>query len=1737
MLRSPRLLVVAATMLGLTSSLAAVPADAAGPLVEDASGTVAVDPALAADPATTKRFVVVFEDQADLAAPPADDFRAQGKQVIDKLQATATRTQRDALALVDRRGGRATAFWVRNTIVVDGSQQLADALASLPGVAEVRKERIYPLIEPVKPDDIPVAAADPEWNIAKIGADAVWAEGVLGGGVVVGSIDTGVDFEHPALAAQYRGNLGNGTVVNDHNWFDPTGVCGGSPCDNVFHGTHTMGTILGGDGPGPFAPDIGVAPGARWIAAKGCEDFGCSESSLLASGQFMLAPTDLAGESPDPSKRPDIVSNSWGGAPGDSFYEDIVTAWRAAGILPVFSSGNPGPACGDAGSPGDYVDAISVGATDIDDVIADFSGRGPSVYGKVNPNVSAPGVDVVSSVPGGGYESHSGTSMAAPHVAGTLALMLSADPDLIGDPASTQAGLEATAIDIIDTTCGGDTDGDPNNVYGEGRIDALAAVDLVATGGILEGRVTATGGSPLAGVRVVAANELREFSTFTDTDGRYRLLLAAGPYTVSASTFGYESIVVSGVEIVTDETTTQDLVLTRLPTFTVRGQVTSAENGKPVARARVLALGTPVPAVTTNGSGHFRMTLPLGDYTLEARAGGCTSPGTVEITLPGTRRTSILTTRKIDDFGHGCRPIDTQWTTRQIQTDLFGDDSFGRLRLPFAFPFYGEAYRTVYISTNGFLSFEQPDFSFIGPGPIPSADGLGAAIYPLWSDLVIDDDSSVGYRSGGRAPDRWFTISFTSVKEYNGSGRTDFQVKLREQGTIDMIYRNNVGRPGDGSSSTIGLEAPGATDAFLFSFREAIVAPDSAYRYEVVPTGVVSGVVTNANDGLPVEGATVTAQPGGRSGTTDADGRYSIRLVPGRYELTATAPNYESAARPVRIIARRTPTVDFVLAAPSIAVAPTSLAAEVEFDTTTEQTVTVTNEGTAPLKFEMRERDRTQPSGDPQPVVGVEGRPVIRPNTWEPFTPPAEAVIPLAGGVTFDGPLEVVIDDPDDDAVAPPEVTQIEAGSDGSEASIQIDLAAPPRQLGGYLFIDADQDVTTGVPPEALAGLPTQDLGIDYFVDLFGTLGGTALLVDTRTFEVIAELPAVVDGAAVRFDVPLTLMEGVAESIDIGAVVGDDFQPTDWVPDSGAGTIEPFRDAPWMSSDPSTGTLAPGESTDVSVTFGGVDPGEYVGDLVVVSNDPRQAQVIVDASLVVTLPAGFGEVRGTVTNARAGFLIPATIEVAAERGGQPYPITRHADDTGAFRIFGPTGTWPLTVSSEGYQTLSGEVTIPDGAPGTLDVALAPLWPNATLDGGPLDIEIAAGETASSTLSLGNVDGLAPLDFTVHELATGGAPPTPAIAAPAARATDSGSSSDTRAASTATIAVDPVLNGSRALILQDVAPWGFDSIEEVLGLGGVTYDIAGSSQLPTLDLSGYEAVFVANDQPTGFYRVLTNRTGQLTAYVESGGYLWLGVAAWGSNGGDADGLPLPGGGTVSGPVLEESNVVTAPEHPIVNGLPSPFFGNFASHATVDGFPPGTVIATTPGGDPTLAEYQLGSGRVLLVTQTVEWAWAMGEDAAAILANGVPYAIDFEPFSDVPWIDVSPTEGTVPAGATADLEVALTAADLDPGTYEASIVVLTDDPLTPLLSVAVTMTVTEPTPGPLLGTEASTGSSSSRDPAAGPATTPTTSTTSTSTSVPEPDRGGTSARRERSVVGLLRRDTSARLGPARADRLAF
>jgi subtilisin family serine protease len=437
----------------------------------------------------TASFWVYLEEQADLSAAPIN--QADGpvnrventRWVYEELTSVAASSQRGLRATLEAKGVDYTPFWISNAIHVTGNGQLARQLAQRPDVSHLEADRAYQLIEPterVDSDDNRISAI--EWGIANINADDVWSDfGVTGQGIVVASVDTGVRFTHNALVNQYRGNLGGGQFDHNYNWHDPTGTCTSAPCDNNNHGTHVTGTMVGDDG---GSNQIGVAPGAQWIAAKGCSSSSCSSTHLLSAGQWMVAPTNLNGQNADPSMAPHVVNNSWGGGRGDTWYQNTINAWINAGIFPMFAAGNSGSACNTANSPGDNIPAYAIGAYDINNAIASFSSRGPSGVNSsvIKPNASAPGVSVRSSTAGSNtaYSSFSGTSMASPHAAGVVALVLSAAPSLVGDVAGVKAVLNTTARDTSNLQCGGTAAN--NNVFGEGRLDAHEAV-RVASGG------------------------------------------------------------------------------------------------------------------------------------------------------------------------------------------------------------------------------------------------------------------------------------------------------------------------------------------------------------------------------------------------------------------------------------------------------------------------------------------------------------------------------------------------------------------------------------------------------------------------------------------------------------------------------------------------------------------------------------------------------------------------------------------------------------------------------------------------------------------------------------------------------------------------------------------------------------------------------------------------------------------------------------------------------------------------------------------------------------------------------------------------------------------------------------------------------------------------------------------------------------------------------------------------------
>lgn len=456
---------------------------AAGPTVTHAVTPASTEVAGKVDPLVLRQveggaqatFWAVLEAKADLSqAHVVRHWADRGAPVMDALQRTADASQANLRSWLSARGVRHQSFWVVNAVRITAGIEVLERVAARPEVARVLPSRAY-RVSRTTPGRSERTTGPVEWGIDRIGADDAWAAfGARGQRITVASIDTGVLYTHPALVRQYRGNRGE-AFQHDYNWWDPANVCGSplsSPCDNIGIGTHTMGTMVGDDGAGN---QIGVAPRARWIAAKGCEAAFCSDLALVSSGQWVLAPTDLRGENPRPGLRPHVVSSSWDGEPDDPLFRPIVRAWVAAGIFPVFAVGANGPSCDSVGAPASYPNSYGVGAFDMNNVIASFSGRGPSPFGNATkPDIGAPGVNIRSSYNDGGYSILSGTSMATPHLSGTVALIWSEVPSLKGDVRGTLPFIDDTAVDTAGA-CGGTLD--DNNTWGEGRLDAFAAVD------------------------------------------------------------------------------------------------------------------------------------------------------------------------------------------------------------------------------------------------------------------------------------------------------------------------------------------------------------------------------------------------------------------------------------------------------------------------------------------------------------------------------------------------------------------------------------------------------------------------------------------------------------------------------------------------------------------------------------------------------------------------------------------------------------------------------------------------------------------------------------------------------------------------------------------------------------------------------------------------------------------------------------------------------------------------------------------------------------------------------------------------------------------------------------------------------------------------------------------------------------------------------------------------------------
>lgn len=875
-----------------------------------------VAPAVRADTggdASRASFIVMFREQADLSsAANAPTRDARRLTVVQQSRATAERTQDAVRALLEQarqagRVGAITPLWIVNAVAFEGETSIANTIRERPEVDRVETDSTIPM-DPARSAIVEPRLGTVEWNVAKIRAPEVWASGISGQDVVIGAIDTGGDYLHTAIASQYRGRLPSGSFDHRSSWYDA--VEGSpTPVDPYGHGTSVLGIALGGDGPGPDLNDIGVAYGARWIAARAFDRNGQSMlSRILLASEWMLAPTGSDGR-PDVSLAPDIVNGSWAAEGCAPWFRALAATFLAADVFPVFAVGNVGdprmPRSSLVGSPADARESFAVTATDSSDEVPSFARRGPSCFPDATgdfakPDVAAPGVNIRTAAPGGGYAARTGTSFSSPHAAGTVALMLDG-ARRTGHAWSTtdiRLAVRRSAVDLYQLYC--------DDRSGCGRLDAKAAVQIVTTGGTIAGLVKdAVGGAPIPGASVSASgDDPRESGSSTSAaDGSYAIRGLFGTYYVHASAFGYRETTVQAAAL-PGQTTVMDFALQPIPRGAVEGRITNAVTGEPVEGAAVRISSSTLRA-TTAADGTYRFAdVPEGAYVLTAAADACSLPGERPISVSGGGTVSVdiaLAVRR-DAAGYWCGAASRRWVPGTRALDLAGDDEWTALPLPFAFPVYDTVADTAFVSTNGMVRFASGSAEWENE-PLPSGAEPNLAVYPLWDDLWIDGRAQVLIaETADQVAIEWRDAAFV----YSPDDRVTFEVILHRGGDLEMQYATPGSDSARGGSATVGIEGPGGTTGIEYLFNRAVLPSGAGLVFtRLADAGVLAGTVADAATGSPISGAAVAVSsgPDARSTTSGPGGEFRMLLAPGAWSLAASAFGYAPFGEPGVLVA------------------------------------------------------------------------------------------------------------------------------------------------------------------------------------------------------------------------------------------------------------------------------------------------------------------------------------------------------------------------------------------------------------------------------------------------------------------------------------------------------------------------------------------------------------------------------------------------------------------------------------------------------------------------------------------------------------------------------------------------------------------------------------------------------------------------------------------------------------------
>jgi hypothetical protein len=1607
--------------------------------------------------------LVVQFDMPDLSAAHDMEWIERGRWVHEQLRAAVERQQGRVRALLKRDGIAFESLNLGNLMIVEsaGSRAFNHLLAStaVRGIYEYPEFTIIPPRE-TKGGQLPgvQGGGTPVTNLEQIFATDAWAAfGVEGDGITIGLNDSSPRHTHELMVDSYRGNLGDGSFDHNYAWFDPTDGVPAPVAD--FHGTLVLSIMVGDDG----SSRTGVAPGAEWMACRGCQGTGCG--GVIQCLDWFVAPTDVDGNNPDPDLRPMVVNNSWGSCETsyDDFYEPIWDSMYAAGVIPYISNGNASncgysspPGLNTVGNPARGGRVMGIGSTTITGTLGEYaphSNWGPTDdlnpglaggsfddfgYPDLKPNVSAPG----QNVPGAGSGSDTatttstGTSFASPHVTGAAAMVMSAAPCLIGDHVRINSILMDTATPV--PYDGGPDDADvepgvnhPNYATGWGEINVLAAANaasaLCGPQGILNGVVTDSSSSnPIDGASVVVVNDdppPDSWFTATDDTGAYELSVGAGTRDVEYSAFGYFPATETDVMIAEDGTMTLDVALDPAPMVNVTGIVSDGSTGWPL-HARIDIDGYPdSPIYTDPADGRYSVMLPEGstfDFTVTVLSGGYLdfvrdevfqdrfeqAAATREVTLEGTPRGEA----RIEDF------------------PMYADP------LACSAPGYSDISPVAYLedfegSDGGFsVDVVSGDNAWEHGAPVTwpesCADGSGCwgtnldGEYPNGADTTVT--SPVIDLSGETAP---LTLTWQQANHLETAifdpGTVEISIAggpwevlwQSPEATVQVDWRELSADISNAAGETIQLRWTLDTDGSVtyngLYFDQIVVrgAPNCISR----PGELVSGRVDDANTSDPLLGAQISAGVGVPA-TSDSsedpalgEGAYLLFVPEGTQTVTAELGEYQPGEVTDDFVDGNARRVDFALNAGRLSAAPEAMSNTLDFGDTDDQFLVLLNDGTAPVDVDLE-------------VVRRIG------SDFEGEFPPAGWLVENLGGDCVWATNEDV-------------GRENFAGGEGRSA------AADSDACGSGTTMD-----TALVSPEFVPGPGTS---VD-FVLSYRHLGSSRFDIDVSTnggadWTTIQTYDADESAEGPGTPVSLPLADYAGENTQVRfRYVAPGF---DWW----AQVDQLEIDAPvdWLSITPSTGTFGI-ETLPIEVTYDAgapsiTGPGVYRANILV-ANDTPYGALDVPVTLAVGPGDAFGGISGTVQSAGYCGSDPfdaagALIEVAGD-SGTVYTTT--ADENGFYEIFVPIGESPVDVTAIAPNHFDGTergVALVAGSTLPIDFTLDLDEPCIDVDPTEFSASLTAGDGDTQSLSLGNTLGAGDLEWSL------------ATAQPETVGRNDGAAPASSGGSSVNAAVDLLTVSGGEIPRVSAVPAGTFDCDGAPGLvihddGSLENGYSGNPAAAS-EVTVVEAFPVDSPANLGTVCVAllsqgpTTRDFELVVFDDDGpgGTPGTELAAVASTAtGLPDGIPDPiVWYTVD---LGPENVAVEAGNVFIGTRWAPSDPNVFLGADEDG----------PGG----------SGLAFFRTDDNAWD-QLGIDP--IFPNYSALAVRpqiADPFGcsspgDVSWLSFSADSGTVAAGDSAAIDVVIDSSGLLPGQYEATICVTSNDPVNPLIPVPVSLEV--------------------------------------------------------------------------------